>query len=345
MHRCSALATVVVVSQLGINVVQSFSWRPLANWANPVPVEKFVDRQMHHASSTSIEANQEIHERSDQLNPKSEARRRRVRKGVHRRARRIARVRRRYLRQATIDSIKCSGKNIVPNLNASVVEEVEESPFRGSGNSSLLSSTGTKEHAVALRDSPAKRKRLIASRRGLGLWHSIVGPKSLLEVHSVDRLKKLVDCEGYRLEELSVLTSVGASATLNNEREVSSNHGGCEDGVEAHDNNMRHPVVQAVLDRAAAGTVPSMHGDGRRIGLAIEVRDTAPQMILVQAIQHTNSRFLPVSIAFCFSTGISAGICHVPPLGRHNELVRASHFDFQLGRFFVFEDEGSVMSY
>lgn len=31
-----------------------------------------------------------------------------------------------------------------------------------------------------------------------------------------------------------------------------------------------HPSVQAVLDRAAAGTKPSEHGDGRRIGLAIE---------------------------------------------------------------------------
>eukprot|EP00903_Cladosiphon_okamuranus_P009684 g9214.t1 len=31
-----------------------------------------------------------------------------------------------------------------------------------------------------------------------------------------------------------------------------------------------HPAVQAVLDRAAAGTAPSLHRDGRRIGLAIE---------------------------------------------------------------------------
>ncbi|CAM9257576.1 unnamed protein product, partial [Hapterophycus canaliculatus] len=31
-----------------------------------------------------------------------------------------------------------------------------------------------------------------------------------------------------------------------------------------------HPSMQAVLDRAAAGTKPSEHGDGRRIGLAIE---------------------------------------------------------------------------
>ena len=31
-----------------------------------------------------------------------------------------------------------------------------------------------------------------------------------------------------------------------------------------------HPSVQAVLDRAAAGTAPSLHRDGRRIGLAIE---------------------------------------------------------------------------
>ncbi|CAN0455257.1 unnamed protein product, partial [Ectocarpus sp. 12 AP-2014] len=31
-----------------------------------------------------------------------------------------------------------------------------------------------------------------------------------------------------------------------------------------------HPAVQALLERATAGTKPSMHGDGRRIGLAIE---------------------------------------------------------------------------
>ncbi|CAN0396011.1 unnamed protein product, partial [Laminaria digitata] len=32
-----------------------------------------------------------------------------------------------------------------------------------------------------------------------------------------------------------------------------------------------HPTVEALLERAAAGTRPSGHGDGRRIGLAIEV--------------------------------------------------------------------------
>ncbi|CAM9738603.1 unnamed protein product [Ectocarpus fasciculatus] len=31
-----------------------------------------------------------------------------------------------------------------------------------------------------------------------------------------------------------------------------------------------HPAVQALLERATAGTKPSMHGDGRKIGLAIE---------------------------------------------------------------------------
>lgn len=86
-------------------------------------------------------------------------------------------------------------------------------------------------------------------------------------MNSVEELSRLVDVEGWALEDLSVLTTAG---TLPVDR-VGVNDSEDETGVVVDLASVGHPAIRAVLERAARGTTPSAHGDGRRIGLAIEV--------------------------------------------------------------------------
>lgn len=121
--------------------------------------------------------------------------------------------------------------------------------------------------------------RPIVKGKSRGLWGSIFGPRPLLEVCSVEELSRLIDDEGWRLEDLSVVTGANPAARqggadLEGKRKDAAT-AGVADGRGLTDRSgvelTMHPVVQAVLERAAAGTLPSGHADGRRIGLAIEV--------------------------------------------------------------------------
>lgn len=148
-----------------------------------------------------------------------------------------------------------------------------------------------RKHSTKAKHASAKRRRSIKDGDRRGLWKSIFGPRPLRDVESVDELCRLVDNEGWKLEDLSVFTWDGGSAPMDcaggdnladprsiDDTRSSSGAGvslaagdsSMKDGSPAPDTTM-HPTVQAVLDRAASGTTPSGHGDGRRIGLAIEV--------------------------------------------------------------------------
>ena len=112
------------------------------------------------------------------------------------------------------------------------------------------------------------RKTRRVSSRGSGqgprLWRSIFGVRPpLKEVNSIDDLFCFVDERGWGLEDLSVVTRRGDRAPATDPTRA----GDCMVDVSA----ALHPTVRAVLERAEKGTVPSEHGDGRRIGLAIEV--------------------------------------------------------------------------
>ncbi|CAM9772503.1 unnamed protein product [Ascophyllum nodosum] len=111
------------------------------------------------------------------------------------------------------------------------------------------------------------RKTRRVSSRGSGqgprLWRSIFGVRPpLKEVNSIDDLFCFVDERGWGLEDLSVVTRRGDRAPATDPTRA----GDCMVDVSA----ALHPTVRAVLERAKKGTVPSEHGDGRRIGLAIE---------------------------------------------------------------------------
>lgn len=65
-------------------------------------------------------------------------------------------------------------------------------------------------------------------------------------------------------------TAVGDDATVEQARSTTTPSSLQQSQPRQQQQQQRHPSVQAVLERAAAGTRPSEHGDGRRIGLAIE---------------------------------------------------------------------------
>lgn len=125
-------------------------------------------------------------------------------------------------------------------------------------------SSGWDEPRLQQRRSRAECLPLSGRRREIsGLWWPVFSPKKILkEMSSVEELSRFVDDEKWCLQDLSVVTwrgdGVQCSAT-----------GVAGRGVDTAP--VLHPTVRAVLKRAVMGTSPSRHGDGRRIGLAIEV--------------------------------------------------------------------------
>ncbi|CAM9368604.1 unnamed protein product [Choristocarpus tenellus] len=165
-------------------------------------------------------------------------RRRRLRRALVLRAKRIVRARQRRRRRS----------------QQSMTVGTSDTPF-------TVESAGTRVTPV-VEDTvlPPSRGRPLVNGNGRGQWRSVFGPRPLLELQSVGELSYLVDKEGWGLEDLSVKTS--RRSALDVDREEGS------DGGERYS----HPVVQAILSRAAAGSKPSGRTDGMRIGLAIEVR-------------------------------------------------------------------------
>lgn len=106
-----------------------------------------------------------------------------------------------------------------------------------------------------------------------GLWWPVFrSKKKLKEIRSVEELSHFVDDKKWCLQYLSVVTWRGDGIRSDDPSravEECSATGVAGRGVD--NAPVLHPTVQAVLNRAMMGTIPSRHGDGRRIGLAIEV--------------------------------------------------------------------------
>lgn len=244
------------------------------------------------------------------------ASKRRATRAIRRRARRLARFRRKRLRQATarattIDIIVSDDQVVIRDSNELEAqqqqavlmqptpdEDTDENGVTPLSRIAVLSpppttvdATGVDVSGSAIKeDRPAIKVnnsdlhtaattlegRPIVHGEGRGLWRSIFGPRPLLDIHSVEELSRLVDVDGWKLEDLSVVT--GTAGAGGARAAVRAAAGADEDAaadITTDGAHTPHPVVQAVLERAAAGTTPSKHADGRRIGLAIEVQRTA----------------------------------------------------------------------
>lgn len=298
MCRCSTLALAAAFAvQLGRQASEGFGLSPLTPALKRCPVTGSRERasrpQVLVCSATTATGPEE----------KTEPRRRLLRRGqassprstrrvtvraIQRRAKRLHRIRKKQQALGTtVDEVNDVGLEIESQHTtyydaSSPATSEKRPPAAGEGQKEARLAmaatmwTGETEESIpaeeplsALVDekrvkpssrrrpatSTVKGRRIAKAGEGRGLWRSIFGPKSLLEVHSAEELSRLVDVEGWALEDLSVLTPNGTRP--------------------ADHASVGHPAVRAVLERAARGTTPSEHGDGRRIGLAIEVRPTS----------------------------------------------------------------------
>lgn len=275
MHRCCMfIAALAATLQLEFWFAGGFGWRPPANPALPFPARGSRERGRNHASSDPATDHHRPNDKEDGCSSHTGASRRKTRRVIHRRARRIARVRRGRQRQQTVDSTVRDG--LQPRLDSSRAAAVRKksrvSPTFRPEDPSLRPRTDGTEHSVTDRCSPSTGMPSAVRVVPQGLWRWIFSPRSLVEVHSVEQLSELLDGEDRGLETLSVRADYGSGTPVDDARADRDPHGKHDDCSEWEQYRLRHPVVQAVLDRAASGTVPSMHGDGRRIGLAIEVR-------------------------------------------------------------------------
>lgn len=228
------------------------------------------------------------------------ASRRRVSRATRRRARRLARARRDRSRQLQQEQqqqqrqqgqIKISPKRDEAGRGSDEASRVYPSStvvFDVDGNAAPVPPEINNDVGKRGRVSTIEGRPIVRGE-GRSLWGSIFGPRPLRSVHSIEELSTLIDVDGWRLEDLSVVTGISpishgvggssrggdsdpadAAASLRSKSDANyTDYGDGDGGGEAA--AAVHPLVQAVLDRAAAGTLPSLHNDGRRIGLAIEV--------------------------------------------------------------------------
>ena len=189
---------------------------------------------------------------------------------------------------------------VPPDMDVDTVAEASQvdACAKKPRSSTKTPSSTPKPEGRRSKHSTIRGRRIVRGGKDRGLWRSVFGPRPLLEVHSIDELNRLVDAEQWGLEDLSVLTWRGKAAldedgavavksgddvgVANGVGGVDTGGGGGGDGgsggggVGGGDGggevrSVLHPTVEALLERAAAGTRPSGHEDGRRIGLAIEV--------------------------------------------------------------------------
>lgn len=313
LHGAVAAAAYLLVSfQLNNSVVESFSF-------GQAPCGKPLIRPSNHdalsasrsVASTAIDAGPEevtlLTESgtgADGEIQRRSASRRRVSRATRRRARRLARARRDRSRQLQQEQqqqqrqqgqTKISlerdeagggddeGSRLYPSPTVVVDVDGNASPVPPDINDDV----GNSGRVSTIEGRP------IVRGEGRSLWGSIFGPRPLRSVHSIEELSTLMDVDGWRIEDLSVITGTGptthgfdgksaggdsnptdAAYALESKSDTHVvDHGdGDGDGNPGGEAAAAvHPLVQAVLDRGAAGTLPSLHNDGRRIGLAIEV--------------------------------------------------------------------------
>lgn len=117
--------------------------------------------------------------------------------------------------------------------------------------------------------------RFLSKGRGeiSGLWWPVFRSKKILkEIRSVEELSHFVDDKEWCLQYLSVVTWRGDGIRSDDPSRAVKDCSATGVAGRGVDNApVLHPTVRAVLKRAVMGTIPSRHGDGRRIGLAIEV--------------------------------------------------------------------------
>lgn len=308
MCRFSTLALVAFAVQLGGQASEGFGFSPFApaikTCSTTVSRERASKSQLVVGSATTAAGPDEKTERRRSLLRRGEAsssrsKRHLTGRAIRRRARRLHRIRRKQ--QARTTQVNDVGLESQHNADASFPASRERPPAAGDGQKAarptVEAETGTAESLAAeealsllideesikpsssadststswRRRHPAstvKGRRIAKAGEGRGLWRSIFGRRPLLEVHSVEDLSRLVDIEGWALEDLSVFTPAGTRPV----DRVGVNSSEDEAGVVADMASVGHPAIRAVLERAARGTTPSAHEDGRRIGLAIEVR-------------------------------------------------------------------------
>lgn len=313
VRRCSTLALVAFAVQLGSQASESFGFSPLTPAIKTCSTTRSREgaskSHLLVGSATTAAGLEEKTERRRSLLRRGEAsssrsKRRLTGRAIRRRARRLHRIRRKQ--QARTTQVNDVGLESQHNFNASFPATRERPPAAGDGQKAarlaVAAATATAESLAAeealsvlineesnkpsssadsastsrRRRHPAstvKGRRIAKAGEGRGLWRSIFGPRPLLQVHSVEDLSRLVDVEGWALEDLSVLTPAGTRPVDRiGVKSIGVKSSEDEAGLDADMVSVGHPAVRAVLERAARGTTPSAHGDGRRIGLAIEVR-------------------------------------------------------------------------
>lgn len=274
MHSRQSLVTLALAWRLGIESVEGYWWRPLRN-PTKHPISRYgVQQQLkyhYHVSSTPATKVHEGTTASDESTPQTRRPRRRLKRKIRQRARKIARARRDLIQQDRHQSRRSDEEQLTLDLNLTNFVELSKDEF------SLHEHGGVQEMDYSQvggqtdtgREKWTKEDYSFLSGRWRGLL-SLFGSKPFVEVHSVKQLSWLLDVKGYNLEDLSVLCGDRKTSNVCHGRRSDKDAGG--ERSSAQRDNRRHPVVQAVLDRVAAGTLPSMHGDGRRIGLALEVK-------------------------------------------------------------------------
>ncbi len=246
-----ALAVAVLAAKFVPSEGYSFNVRPpspAAPGQQPHRREQKCGLHLKSAATTQTPSTQDdttTGQQSTLLRPAESlqtSKRRRVKGAIKRRARRLARVRKKN--KARQDALGLLPVNDVANISASTyfptrrggraaaavaapAAEAAEDPsaaaaaaqsptgcVAGSSESSAGAGAAT---AKALAPTAKRRKKhanikgrpIVKGGKGRGLWRSIFGPRPLLEVHSIEQLSHLVDVEGWGLEDLSVFTAGG----------------------------------------------------------------------------------------------------------------------------------------
>lgn len=271
MHRrADALAVIafLLVLQLGSKIGESLS----LDWAT---CSRCSLRPLQNHAATSLSSNVASEAPTLTATEAEQHRRpsrRRVSRTIRSRARRLARARRNQIRQQQKRQQQPHKQQPEPanSINIVLAEEDANDLSERVNQQIVVDMNGnTQVHPT---NNVDKRERVstIKDRGLLGAWFS---PRPLRSVDSVAELSSLIDDHGWDLEHLSVITGTGTGTGTGPNSDIGSVEGKIDEGTSVMGGEVAavHPVVQAVLKRAAAGTLPSSHTDDRRIGLAIEV--------------------------------------------------------------------------